>query len=96
MTGCNRVDAEPDEPIPAKRILPVSTNLALGHAAPRGPTAEAGCEETVPGTLADGLYRVTTTYLCAGFAIEGGRVTLCAPILRKRFTYWRTIAQRVT
>jgi hypothetical protein len=40
----------------------------------------------------DGLYRVTTAYLCAGFVIADGKVTQCAPILRKRFAYWRTIA----
>jgi len=43
----------------------------------------------------DGLYRVTTSYLCAGFVVEGGRVTRCAPILRKRLAYWQTIAVRV-
>ena len=43
----------------------------------------------------DGLYRVTTRYLCAGFVVEDGRVTLCAPILRRRLTYWRTVARRV-
>lgn len=44
---------------------------------------------------ADGLYQVTTPYLCAGFVIEGGKVVSCAPILRKRFRYWRTIAVRI-
>lgn len=39
-------------------------------------------------TLQDGLYRVVTPYLCAGFVVEGGRVTRCAPILRKRLAYW--------
>jgi hypothetical protein len=43
----------------------------------------------------DGLYRVTTRYFCAGFVVEDGRVTLCAPILRRRLTYWRTVARRV-
>lgn len=43
----------------------------------------------------DGLYRVTTRYLCAGFVVDGGRVTMCAPILRKRLTYWMTIAELV-
>jgi hypothetical protein len=46
--------------------------------------------------MADGLYRVTTSYLCAGFAIEHGVVTMCAPILRKRLSYWMTIARRVS
>ncbi len=43
----------------------------------------------------DGLYRVTTSYLCAGFVVERGRVTRCAPILRKRLAYWRTVAVRL-
>jgi hypothetical protein len=43
----------------------------------------------------DGLYQVTTRYLCAAFVVEHGRVTRCAPILRKRLAYWQTIAVRV-
>lgn len=39
--------------------------------------------------LADGLYRVTTSYLCAGFVVDNGKVTQCAPILRKRLA-WRS------
>lgn len=42
--------------------------------------------------LADGLYRVTTPYLCAGFVVARGRVTTCAPILRKKLAYWMTRA----
>ena len=34
--------------------------------------------------MKDGLYQVTTPFLCAGFVVEDGRVTECAPILRKR------------
>jgi hypothetical protein len=45
--------------------------------------------------MADGLYQVTTGYLCAGFVVEGGRVTMCAPVLRKRLSYWMTLAKRV-
>jgi len=45
--------------------------------------------------MIDGLYRVTTSYLCAGFVIEGGQVIACAPILRRRLSYWMTIAERV-
>lgn len=51
-----------------------------------------GAEGLLPVT--DGLYRVTTSYLCAGFVVENGRVTRCAPILRKRIAYWMTIAKR--
>lgn len=46
--------------------------------------------------MEDGLYRVTTSYLCAGFVVEGGRVTAIAPILRSKFHYWRTIAVRIS
>lgn len=45
--------------------------------------------------LVDGLYQVTTDYLCAGFVVENGRVTMFAPILRRRFAYWKSIARRV-
>lgn len=45
--------------------------------------------------MMDGLYRVQTRHLCAGFVVEGGRVTMCAPILRKRLDYWRTVARRI-
>jgi hypothetical protein len=45
--------------------------------------------------LADGLYRVAYKAICAGFVIEKGCVTLCAPILRKRLAWWMTIATRV-
>jgi hypothetical protein len=43
----------------------------------------------------DGLYQITTHYLCAGFVIQAGRVIACAPILRRRLEYWITIAIRV-
>lgn len=36
----------------------------------------------------DGLYQVTTDKLCASFVIRDGEVIECAPILRKRITYW--------
>jgi hypothetical protein len=45
--------------------------------------------------MKDGLYRVTTKYLCAGFVIEQEKVVLCAPILRKKLAYWKTIAERI-
>jgi hypothetical protein len=43
--------------------------------------------------MRDGLYQVSTKYLCAGFTIKDGKVDLCAPILRRRLPYWRTIAR---
>lgn len=46
--------------------------------------------------MRDGLYQVTTSRLCAGFVVRDGRVTECAPILRKRIAYWQTIAVPVT
>jgi len=46
-------------------------------------------------SLGDGLYRVTTSYLCAGFVVRSGRVVECAPILRRKLTYWQTIARRI-
>jgi hypothetical protein len=42
--------------------------------------------------IRDGLYQVTTNYLCAGFIVRGGLVIDCAPILRDRFAYWWTQA----
>lgn len=45
--------------------------------------------------MRDGLYQVTTSYLCAGFIVEAGKVTICAPILRRKLAYWMTVARRV-
>lgn len=45
--------------------------------------------------MPDGLYQVTTSYLCAAFVVESGKVVFCAPILRSKLNYWRTIAKRV-
>jgi len=42
--------------------------------------------------MTDGLYQVTTSYLCAGFVVEHGVVVLCAPILKRKLHYWKTIA----
>jgi hypothetical protein len=49
----------------------------------------------MPFVMMDGLYQVRTRYFCAGFVVEAGKVTMCAPILRKKFAYWKTIASRV-
>lgn len=46
--------------------------------------------------MRDGLYRVVTSYLCAGFVVRGGNVVDCAPVLRRRFEYWWTVAERIT
>ena len=45
--------------------------------------------------MKDGLYRVKTKYLCVGFVIENNRITMIAPILRKKIEYWKTIAVRI-
>ena len=45
--------------------------------------------------MRDGLYRVETSYLCAGFVVSRGVVIRCAPILRKKIDYWRTVATRI-
>lgn len=45
--------------------------------------------------IVDGLYQVTTPYLCAGFVVSGGRITDCAPVLRRRLSYWMTVAVRI-
>lgn len=46
--------------------------------------------------MKDGLYQVTTRYLCAGFMIKDNVVIACAPILKKKFKYWSTIAKFIT
>lgn len=45
--------------------------------------------------MKDGLYQVTTPYLCAGFVVQGGFVVSSAPILRRKLAYWKTVAVRV-
>ena len=45
--------------------------------------------------MKDGLYRVTTSDLCAGFTVKSGNIDLCAPILRKKINYWKTVAKNV-
>ena len=51
--------------------------------------------EQVGYKLKDGLYRVITKYLCAGFIIKDNKIIKCAPILKKKINYWKTIAKRV-
>lgn len=46
-------------------------------------------------SMQDGLYRVTTSYLCAGFIVWKGLITKCAPILCRKIDYWKTIAIRI-
>jgi hypothetical protein len=41
--------------------------------------------------MKDGLYRVTTSYLCAGFVLQDDKVLQCAPILRGKIKDWMTV-----
>lgn len=45
--------------------------------------------------LKDGLYQVTTQYLCAGFVVVNGLVRECAPILSKQMLRYMPIAKRI-
>lgn len=45
--------------------------------------------------LNNGLFQVTTDYLCAAFALEDGAVKSCAPILRKKLDHWKSVAKKV-
>lgn len=47
-------------------------------------------------TIPDGLYQVDRYGICAGFVVENGMVTLCAPILRKKLYWWMTQARRIS
>jgi hypothetical protein len=38
--------------------------------------------------LEDGLYRVVTTYLVAGFVVKDNKIETCAPILKRHIGYW--------
>lgn len=40
--------------------------------------------------MRDGLYQVTTSWMCAGFVVKEGRIVEAAPILRKKLKYWAT------
>lgn len=58
-------------------------------------------EEIMKAEPSDGLYIVTHqspkggSGFCAGFVIEDGLLVRCAPILRKKFDYWKTRAVRI-
>ena len=43
----------------------------------------------------EGLYRICTPRLCAGFVLREGKVIACAPVLRRRLAYWRKIAASI-
>jgi hypothetical protein len=44
--------------------------------------------------MEDGIYQVTTPYLCAGFIVKNGKVVRRAPILKNMF-YWMAKAVRI-
>lgn len=46
--------------------------------------------------MRDGLYRVVYGSICAGFVIHHGQAVSCAPVLRSRIAYWKTIAKRIS
>lgn len=46
--------------------------------------------------MRDGLYQVNWRGICAGFVVENGQVTMCAPVLRRRFAYFSRIAKRIS
>lgn len=43
--------------------------------------------------MKDGLYRVNTPHLCAGFVVKRGKIVQCAPILRARLQHWLAVAK---
>ncbi len=45
--------------------------------------------------MKDGLYQVNTKYLCAGFVIRNNKIIACAPILKRKISFWKTIAKIV-
>jgi len=45
--------------------------------------------------MEDGLYRVETKHICAGFVVKNDKITKCAPILRKKIKYWIITAKKV-
>lgn len=47
----------------------------------------------VRSTLRDGLYQVDRYGICAGFEVKDGKVTACAPILRKKLAWWMSQAK---
>ncbi len=48
------------------------------------------------GVVIDGLYRVAAYGWAAGFVIEQGRVSMCAPILKRKFAMWKNRAVRIS
>ena len=45
--------------------------------------------------MKNGLYQVTTNYLCAAFYIKNNEIKMIAPILKNKIDYWKTIAIKI-
>jgi hypothetical protein len=43
----------------------------------------------------DGLYQVNWRNICAGFVVKHGRVIVCAPILKRRISFFQTVAKLI-
>jgi hypothetical protein len=61
--------------------------MAIGT--PTGSSRSNSCK------LRDGLYKVETKYLCAGFTVRNGKVVACANVLRRNIHYWVKVAKLV-
>lgn len=85
--------------LPKARTLsvPALTREALNKQGPRNirKILKRGMGNNMLWDMKDGLYCVMTPYLCAGFVIEHGMITSCAPILKRKLYYWITVARYV-
>jgi hypothetical protein len=52
-------------------------------------------DTNLDGKMQDGTYRVKTENICAYVIVKNGVIKDCAPILRKKIEYWKTIAERI-
>ena len=57
----------------------------------KGSRSQRNCTDSA-AAMKDGLYRVDWKGICAGFVVERGLVTRCAPILRRKIDFFKTIA----
>lgn len=51
--------------------------------------------DDVPKNMPDGLYQVDKWQVTAGFIVVNGCLGRIAPILRKRFAFWKRYAKRI-
>jgi hypothetical protein len=87
----------PPNAIPSDRWMPLRKNPQIGFLTPITQNgAFSGRLTSRPElprfSMRDGLYRVVTSHLVAGFVIRAGQVVQCAPILRRKIDYWKTVA----